>query len=510
MSETSAATAPISPRALAHLGVFLVLLLITVFTSGGPDRVGIRELKLPDFEKDQISAITLDGKHKAKLTKQGAGWTVEDPEKAGKTFPVEDSLIDRALDAIAELETGAFVTGRSEKHEELEINKDKGLALTVTGGKGKQMSIVIGRFAKGGGNYVRLDGSDEVFVGKGSLMGAVGKDAGGWRKKDILGVEEKDLVEVAVQVAGETAYSIVRGPPTGEGEESKPGEWKLADGIELPSGFRLDDAAITRIPRSLAGLRAVDFIDEAVSDTGLDAGATQVSARTADGKGFTVSFGKEDDKKRIYTQVSGDPQLYVVNNYSLKNVAKPLLELRDLALLPGLEADKVTKLSIAGAEGAVVVEKKDGAWSLTKGTAPADKPFDAATVDSKIGQLARLKATTYLGQGAAIPAAKPNTVITLVVDGESAPRTITFGGDLPAEGDQPANNVGVKVSDGHAYGISKYQRDRWGKPFDLFKKVAPPPGAGGGGGIPGMENLPPDIRKQLEAQLRSGKIPGAN
>jgi hypothetical protein len=68
----------------------------------------------------------------------------------------------------------------------------------------------------------------------------------------------------------------------------------------------------------------------------------------------------------------------------------------------------------------------------------------------------------------------------------------------------------VKVSDGHAYGISKYQRDRWGKPFDLFKKVAPPPGAGGGGGIPGMENLPPDIRKQLEAQLRSGKIPGAN
>jgi hypothetical protein len=149
MSETSTATAPISPRAMAYLGVFLVLLLVTVFTGGGPDRVGIRELKLPDFDKEQITSITLGGKHKATLTKQAGGWTVEDPEKAGKTFPVEDNLIDRALGAIADLETGAFVTGRSDKHEELEINADKGLAVSVTGGKGKTMSIVVGRFAKG-------------------------------------------------------------------------------------------------------------------------------------------------------------------------------------------------------------------------------------------------------------------------------------------------------------------------------------------------------------------------
>lgn len=515
MSETSATTAPVSPRALVHLGVFLALLVITVFTGFGPDRVGIRELKLPDFDKDTISAITLDGKHKAKLIKQGDGWMVEDPDKPGKTFPVEDNLIDRALGAIADLETGAFVTGRSEKHEELEINADKGLALTVTGGKGKQMSIVVGRFAKGGGNYVRKDGSDEVFVGKGSLMSSLGKDAKAWRKKSILGIEETDLVQVAVQVPGQSPYSLVRGPATpadGEAGEPQPGEWKLADGVELPEGFRLDDSALKRVPRSLAGLRAVDFIDEAVADTGLGAGATQVTGQTQDGKSFTVSFGKEDDNKRIYTKVSGEEQLYVVNSYTVKNTAKPLLELRDLKLLAGLATDKVTSFSIAGPEGKVVVTKQDGAWSMTQGTAPDDKPFDPATVDSKLGQLARLKATEYLGQGAAIPAGNPNVVLTLVVDGEAAPRTITFGGELPADDGKPANNVGVKVSDGHAYGISKFQRDRWGKPYEVFKKVAPPPGAGGpgGGGIPGMENLPPDIRKQLEAQLRSGKIPGAN
>jgi single-strand DNA-binding protein len=44
-----------------------------------------------------------------------------------------------------------------------------------------------------------------------------------------------------------------------------------------------------------------------------------------------------------------------------------------------------------------------------------------------------------------------------------------------------------------------------------FDAGGPAPGMGGpgGGGIPGMENLPPDVRKKLEESLKKGDFPGA-
>jgi len=45
---------------------------------------------------------------------------------------------------------------------------------------------------------------------------------------------------------------------------------------------------------------------------------------------------------------------------------------------------------------------------------------------------------------------------------------------------------------------------------EMFKKAPPPPnmgGMGGTGGMRGLESLPPDIRKKIEAQLRSQQKP---
>ena len=58
------------------------------------------------------------------------------------------------------------------------------------------------------------------------------------------------------------------------------------------------------------------------------------------------------------------------------------------------------------------------------------------------------------------------------------------------------------------YVVAAFTRNRLDKPYDLFKKPpTPPQGMGQHGGIPGMENLPPDVRKKLEESMAKGDFP---
>lgn len=503
---TETQTPFLSPRALVHVGVFAVLLVLVLVTRGQGERAGIRELSLPSLAKERVTSIEIGGKHKAKLSREGDSWFVEDPDKPGQKFPAEQSQVDRALDGLAELEAGAFVTGRADKHDELELSAEKGTFVTAVTDDKKILKVVLGRFAKGGGNYLRKQDGDEVFVGKGALASAVRKDAAAWRKKALVAAEEKDLVEVRVAVAGQAPYVLTRAPAENDGDV---GDWKLTEPATLPDGFRLDEGALGRLARAFAGLRAADFVDEKMDEaaTGLGAGATVVTAKTQGGQEVAVRFGSADDKKRAYTTVSGDPQLYVVADYTVKNVAKPLDDLRDLTFLVGLDADKVTEARFDGPEGVVVLKKSGEEWTVAQGTPTPE--FDATSVTAKLKQLASLKGQGYRGRGAEggfVPG-KPPVKVTLTVDGEAAPRFLEFGGEVPGEAaDKPSGRVFARTSDGYVYDVGTYQKTRYEKPWDLFKQMAPPPGMGGmpggGGGIPGLENLPPDIRRQLEQQLR--------
>lgn len=507
----------LSRAALISLVGFGALLALTVvdLSANRTVRVGIRELSLPSVDKDKVTRVEIGGKFKAILDKEAGGWVVSDPEKPDAKFAADEESVTRVLDALGTLETGAFVTGRSEKHKDLEIDDESGTVLTIKASSGPSLSVVLGRYAKGGGNYLRLQGSDEVFVGKGTLAGAVRKNADQWRNKKLVALKADDINEIAVTPAGGGGYVLTKTTTKeGEGDDAPSKDvWTVQDASALPAGFKLDEAALSRVARSVANLRASDFVDEKkpAAETVLGASARTVTAKTAAGQSVTIQFGTEKDNK-VYAQVEGNPQLYQVSKYSADGVTKALTEFRDLSLFD-VQTNDIVAVDWAGT-GLTASLKKDeqGTWTFTSN--PAGAEFDPNTVGGKLAGLTRLRAARYLGAQGAVPIDLGDKLTISLTLQDGTQQVVTFGAAAPeGEAGTGKNQVFVRNGDGHVYAIAAFQKERYKKPADLFQPAAPPPGMGGPGGMPGgmggmqgLENLPPEIRKQLEAQLKAGNF----
>jgi hypothetical protein len=524
-------------NALAVVGaVFLVLVGLWFVTRDGAPKVGVKELKVAKIDKDTVTRveITIPGKETKKddkapdegpveataepakkvvLEKDGAGFVVYDGDKADKKFAVDDTQLKPLLDAIGEFATGDLIANKADKLAGLEIDDAKGLRVALTTTKGKELDLIFGRAAKGGGTTVRAQGSNDVFVAKGRLGAVAKKEVAAWRKKTILDKKPEDFTALAiarvdggkVELVAETKEEDApatdgaadAGPPP---EKKTTTTWKLAPSVTLPEGFRLDDGAVTRLPGAFASLRAVDFADDATDESaGFGAAHTTGTGKGKDGKDVVVHLGKKDDKGRVYLKVDGDKQVYLVADYTAKNLDKGLDDLRDLTVFTA-KFDEVERATFTSGKTKIVVKKTDGVWSLVEPkTAPA--AFEVGQIGSAVGQAARLRAQRWAGDVKDAGGSDP----TIELATKAGTQTVRFGKQVENADANAAKEFYLQAADGNVVVVNGYTRDRFAKPEELFKKPpAPPPGMGGmgGKGLSGLESLPPDIRKKLEASLK--------
>jgi hypothetical protein len=522
-------------NALAVVGaVFLVLVGLWFVTRDTAPRVGVKELKVAKLDKNAVTKveITIPGKETKKddkapdegpveataepakkvvLEKDGSGFVVYDGDKTDRRFAVDDNQLKPLLDAIGEFTTGDLIANKADKLASFEIDDAKGLRVAITTTKGKELDLIFGRAAKGGGTTVRAHGANDVFVAKGRLGAVARKEVAQWRKKAILEKKADDFTAVTIARADGSKLELVAetkeedvpapegvdaGPPP---EKKKTTTWKLAPSTTLPAGFRLDDGAVTRLPGSLASLRATDFADDATDESaGFAAPHTTITARGTDGKDVVVHLGQKDDKKRVFLKVDGDKQVYLVAEYTAKNIDKGLDDLRDLALFTA-KVDDIERATFVSGKTKIVVKKGADGWTLLEPkTPPAD--FDVNQIASAVGQAARMRAVRWSGD---VKDAGGNDPMAELVT-KAGTQSVRFGKQI--ETADPANGKEFYAvgADGNVVIVNSYTRDRFTKPEELFKKPPPPPpGMGmGGSGLQGLDSLPPDIRKKLEASLK--------
>lgn len=497
-----------SKNAWISVGVFAVLLALVLVTREDQVAVGMRNLSLPAITTDAVTKIELGGKQSAVLEKGEGGWTVADPSAPEKRYAAEASAVQAALDALGDLSATGFVTARKAKHAELEIDREQGLAVTVHQQEGAPLSLVLGRSAKGGGNYLRLAGADEVFIGQGGFGSVASKDVKGWRKRKLVDAAAEDLKQITVGAKDGSVFTAMRKGADG-------GSWGLMEGGPLPDGFRLDTAALGRLASTFVNLRAADFAGPEVTleAAGLKDQTTAgggVGAVKEGGGPIQVRFGHEDEQGRVYAQLEGDTEIYLVAAATAASLTKPLVELRDLTLA-SFDVEQAVRLSIEAKGERVVAEKQDGAWSLTT-PAPPGFDFDATGLSGRLTALARLKGTRRLDDappGTGLE--RPEVVVTVTLEDGSEKR-LAFGRDAPPrEAGAAASEVYVRgAEEDNVYLVGKWQKGRYEKPFELLKKPdMPPPGQGGpGGGMQGLDQLPPEVRKQLEEAMRKQGMGG--
>ncbi|HZA13023.1 MAG TPA: DUF4340 domain-containing protein [Myxococcaceae bacterium] len=475
---------------LIAVGVFAVLLVAVLATREEQVNVGVPKLSLPVVDKSRVTGVEVSGALAARLIKEGDAWLVVDPGKPDRKFPAEQSQVTAMLDALKDFRAGDFVSEKSERHAEFEVDEAKGVRVKVTHEGGKPLELVVGKAAKAGGVYIREPGGKPVWTTQSALARQVRKDAKGWRKRAFVMAKADELTRLAVALADGQGFVA----------QHKDGAWALDESVKPPRGFRFDPGSVQRIAQQLASLSAQDFGEPGAEDAafGFDAPHAVVEAATKDGRTLKLHLGRAADATApVPARLEGDPQVYLLPSYSAQMLAKRLEDLRDMSLA-SFEAAKAERLTITAAGKKTVVAREAGAWKLVEPkVTPAGYEFDPAQVTGQLETLRGLRGSRVVTDA---KWSKPAITVDVKLEGGGSQK-IELGSEVT--GPNNSKQALAKGSvDALVYAVDPWVRQRLERGLDLFRKPPPAPPMGG---MKGLEQLPPEIRQQIEAQLRSGR-----
>lgn len=459
--------------------VFVALLAAVLFTREERVSEGVPRLDFVAPEVDQVTTVELAGPTPAVLSKGAAGWRVADPTKPQVTYPADEALVASLLSALAEVKAGDHVTARAERVAELELDAAKGITVTVSGAGGVRASLVFGKAAKAGGWYVKRPSSPDVFTTTARLGALARRDVNGWRLRRLVSLKADELVAIKVRLEGSPLELAL-----------KDGVWTLEPAP--PAGFRFDAGAAQRLAQELAALSAQGFSADSSESTEV----AQVELLAKDGRAVRLGLGAESGG-RVPVKVEGDPQVFWLPADVARRLTPKLEDLRDLSLA-SFEAEKVRRLSLVAGGKRLQLAREAAEWKLVEPKAvPAGFDFDAQQVNTVLARLRQLRATRVDASPAAQAACRRSASVSVALELEGgAASTMRLGGELG-----PTERCATTSVDALTYAVADSERKWLERGLELFKR-APPPPSFPQGGIQGLEQLPPDIRAKLEAQLR--------
>jgi hypothetical protein len=236
-----------------------------------------------------------------------------------------------------------------------------------------------------------------------------------------------------------------------------------------------------------------------------------VEAQLKDGKKVVLHLGPKPEAQEnsapVALRVEGDAQVYQLPQFTASQLRKSLADFRDLSLFH-FDPQKVTKLKIQAGGQTVAVAKEGEGWKVVEPKKlPAGFEFEPSQVGLQLSWLRSLSGVRLLEgpfPGGNTGLASPAALVELTVEGGPA-QTLRLGKEVPVEAPAPKELYARSSIDSLTYAVPERMRTRLEQGLDLFKRPPPPPSFAGAGQPQGLGSLPPEVRKQLEAQLRAGQ-----
>lgn len=453
---------------LVALGVFAALALAWVATREKTVAVGVHKLTLAPVTAEALTRVVLGA---VTLEKDGAQWVVS---ADGKKHPADEAAIGALTRTLAQLKAPDFVSERAEKLPEYELDDAKGVKVTAATAQGVVRELVVGKGSRSGGDYVRAAGTNDVFVTRDGLGAQVRRPVTAWRKKTVSPLRGDEVAHVEVTPAGGAKYELER---DGAG-------WKLTG---APASFPLDVDAAARLVSQLGALTAQDFFEGAPAEP--EAGKVRVATADRKKEAELVLHGKRADGAYALL-IGGDPQGYVLPGWQAEQLLRGYEGLRDLRPLH-VEIAKVKQVTLTAPKSRFTAVRDGTTWKLTE---PAKLPegfeVDPQQVDRLLQEVANLRGEKLATVDEA-KAGLAKAAVTVALELEGAPakrlRLSEAGGVVYGAGD-----------DGRVYEVAAARKQQLEQGLEILRRLPPPPQFGGG-----LEQLPPELRAQLEAQLRA-------
>lgn len=319
-------------RALVLGGLIVVLagtyVLGLVFS---PARVEKRRAAQPLVEglkTEAVAELRITGPEGTmELSKKAGGWVLP---LGGRDYPGSASRVQVLLDFLKEVKRIRVATENPELWKDFGVGKDATRRLELRDQSGSSLlQLFIGNQEMSlSGDYVRVEGSNEVLLSDRSFAYYTGTDPRFWSDLRILpeALKGQDIVRFSLDTravfgeqgaGGAARYTLLL-------EDGKAGAWK----VEGQPGASLDAGEIEKLLNAVAGMEANEFaVGVSAKEAGLEKPRAQIVISTSGGQDHRLRVGAEAGERQHYLAREGSDYVYRVAEWRLQAVVKALEDL---------------------------------------------------------------------------------------------------------------------------------------------------------------------------------------
>jgi len=426
------------------------------------------EKKLVALERDGVTGIALDyPDHSIALEKSPEGrWRIVKPVAAD----ADDAAVKSLIAAVADAEVTRTLEDVGDKLASYGLDKPE-VTVGITRKEGGALPpIKVGKTtAIGFSAYVQKGDDPKVYVTGGALQSGLKKQIRDLRDKTIITFEDQDVQQLEL-TRGSDAPLIL--------DRLDAERWR----ITAPASFPADSAEVRALLASLRGIRADDFVsDDAAADLqayGLAVPRLKVSVRLGkDRAQKTLLIGAsrtEKDQKGLYAKRAEGATVYGISEYSIKNLDKELVTLRDKTVL-SFDKDKAAKVEVTRKDGlGFTLVRRGGSWHIETPGEGAERaptllrfPEDVATM--KGSEIVAEHALDLAQYGLAAPD------MTIVISDETGKPLGTMIGARGTMTGPDAKSYLAAGGGDVVYGVKSYSYDRIDKKAADFREQPPTP-----------------------------------
>ncbi|MFI5252345.1 MAG: DUF4340 domain-containing protein [Bacteroidota bacterium] len=283
--------------------LFLILGLVAYFyilAPSGKERetsYKTSDIKI-SFDSASVAKFTIlrTGKN-ITLENQGGKWMVTTPG----TYKANASVVATMVGGISHLKLGSLVSTNPAKQSVYQVDSS-GSKFTVTDRMNKSVTMIIGKPGPSYSDfYVRMDGSNDVYLGEGITTYTLNQELKEWRDKSIFSISQDSIKFVEVDFRSK--------PFTLKKENST---WKLNDDSIATS-------EVTPFLSTLSNLNADDFVDT-IPKLEIQPFSIRILGSAPSDLKF---YPQAPDSAKYVVQSSNNPQIFTMTKWMVQQLAKP-------------------------------------------------------------------------------------------------------------------------------------------------------------------------------------------
>lgn len=315
----------------------LAIILGEKLTNSSPS--GKSQMFFPGItEKDISSVIIKDNLSSVKIRRKGDIWVVSSvPESdvksdspvaqdqastdtaATEEYAADSASVAAVLEKLTSMKKDELISENPAKQAIFEVDSNSGVFIDVLDANGTPRGSF--RIGKNGpdwsSNYVRMIGSNSVYMVKGSIKYSFFTDLKRWRDKAIVKFDKASVSKISLKRKDGVSVTLAKNDTS----------WNIEEPFSSPAKKdQVDD-----LLNSISQLRATDFEGSSSSDS--DLGLLNPELYTditfSNGTSRKVIFGAKDSQDRYRVKAEGKDVVFLVNEYEFNKINKDASSLKE-------------------------------------------------------------------------------------------------------------------------------------------------------------------------------------